>query len=687
MNLTIDVETRSEVDLKRAGSWVYAEHPSTEIICMALKEGNSKTYLWINDYFKQIYLDNLTEHLPLISYYEAITLINQSDTIEAHNVFFEKAIYENVLFDWPEIPEHKWRCSAAKASFYALPRALDDACQALGLSQRKDKEGYFVMMKMCKPRKPTKLNKAKWHEDPEDLLTLLKYCIQDVEAEYALSQALRDLSPKEQQIWSVDQIINKRGLYVDTKAAQAAIDLIAEYESRLLNEFKSITKTVNSPKQVAKTLDWLTTRGVKLRNLTKSTVSKVLEKDLPPDIRRALEIRQSLAKSSTAKFKQMVLGASSDSRMRDITMYSGASTGRWAGKRIQPHNMPRKMPDDFEEIIDLVKDRDLESFELLYGDPMQALSGSIRGFICAAPGYDLICADFSAIEGRVLAWLAEEDYIIQNYFDGKDPYIVFASQIFGINYQEIFTGVEVKNKKYDEMRFDGKTGELACGYQGGERAIKQFAPEMPIKRRKEIVRLWRSNRPMTVKFWKDMEAYAVSAVTTGLTYTWNKIKWGMNNNFLHCKLPSGHLLSYYKPLVEDKTKYAYIDKEGSIAWLDSPNKKGERLPERDFIKPTISFMGVDSETKKWKRQSTYGGKLAENIVQAVARDLLAEALVRLEAKSYPIVLHVHDEAISEVPKGEGSVKEFVNIMAATPGWAFGCPIGAEGFRTKRYKKG
>jgi DNA polymerase len=344
-------------------------------------------------------------------------------------------------------------------------------------------------------------------------------------------------------------------------------------------------------------------------------------------------------------------------------MYYGASTGRWSGKRIQPHNMPRKMPDDFEGVIATVKDRDLETLELLYGDPMQALSGSIRGFICAAPGYDLICADYSSIEGRVLAWLAKEDYIVQNYYDGKDAYCVFASQITGLSYDEILNGHQKKIKKYEEVRFEGKTGELACGFQGGEAAIKRFAPDMLIERRKKIVYLWRSSRPMTIKFWIGMERYAKSAIQTGKTYTWNNIKWGMSNGFLHCRLPSGRLLSYYKP---------------SLRMKDTP--WGEP-------KATISFMGVDSITKRWERQYTYGGMLVQNIVQAVARDLLAEALVRLEDKGYPVVLHVHDEAIGEVPEGTGSVNEFVGIMSAIPQWAIGCPIEAEGFRTKRYRKG
>ena len=706
MKLTIDFETRSKVNLKKTGPWVYSEDPSTRILCLAVKEDDQPTGILIPKYFYNIvqgWLQNefgeawdldITEQFKIYTYNQVKDLINRASIIEAHNAFFEHCIFENTLTGLFDIPFKKWRCSAAKAAALALPRSLDDVCKALGLSMRKDKQGYFLMHKLSKPRKPTKNNPAIWHEDPEDLLGLFKYCIQDVEAEYALSSVLPDLSPKEQTIWSIDFEINRRGLYVDTVAASNAIELIENHKDRLLKEFNTLTnKEVNSPTQLLKTLEWLKTKGLHLDDLTKGTVKTALKKDLSPDIRRALEIRQSLSKSSTAKFQSMVLGASEDQRMRDTTMYWGASTGRWAGKRVQPHNMVRKMPDDYCYIIDLIKQRDADTIEMLYGDLMQTLSGCIRGFICARPGHDLLCADYSSIEGRGLAWLAGEDYILRNYYQGKCAYSVFASQITGKPYDEIYNGYKSGIGEYEDIRFEGKTGELACGYQGGEQAIKRFAPDMPVKRRKEIVKLWRANRPKTVKFWWDMERYALSAVKTGLTYTWGRIKWGVKNRFLHCRLPSGRLLSYYDPQIRNVIMYAYrkVNEEGEVevTWSRSKNAKdkGARSPKDDFSKESVTFMGVNSETTKWERQYTYGGKLVENIVQAVCRDLLAEALVRLEQNGYPVVLHVHDEVVSEVIENTGSVDEFCRLMAEPPAWADGFPINAEGFRTKRYRKG
>ena len=713
MKLTIDFETRSRASLTKCGPHVYAEHPSTQVICMAVKVDNTPAGIWIPNYFLHK-IEALHSHkvnrivspkqdllygMPLFPASRVRSLIYIADTIEAHNAFFEKCIYYTRLHDWPKILEHKWRCSAAKAAAFSLPRGLDDACQVLNLPIRKDKQGSFVMHKLCKPN-----NKGQWNENPEDLLALFRYCIQDVEAEYGLSEALRDLSSRELKIWQVDQRINARGLHVDTTAAANAISMIESYKVKLKAEFLDITKTVGSPTQVAKYLEWLKSKDLVLKDLTKDTVSKALEKELPLDVKRSLEIRQALSKSSTAKFKAMVIGASTDNRMRDILMYQGAGPGRWAGKRIQPHNMPRKMPDNFEEIVDGLYDgmTDYEVFSMLYGDPMKTLSGCVRGFICAAPGKELTCADYSSIEGRGLAWVAEEEYIIQNYYDGKCAYCVFASQIHGINYQVIKDGHEADIKKFSDMRFEGKTGELACGYQGGEAAIARFAPDMPKKRRQEIVSLWRDNRPKTKQFWRDIEELAVCAVTTGLTYTHQNglIKYGMSKDFLHCRLPSGRIISYFHPRIVETTLFAYevttveknketgeLEATVSVEYSKKDNLKHKRLPKKDFTRPTIRFWGVDSETKKWVEQDTYGGKLTENIVQGIAGDILSEALIRFdEHGKYPVVLHVHDEVIAEVPKGTGDIEEFIKIMTTVPSWAVGFPIAANGFITRRYHK-
>lgn len=670
MKLTIDFETRSECDLKNAGAWAYAEHPSTEIFCMAVKAEDRPTQIWINPKFSRILSPKQIDTLPTITSLRVNDLFRYADIVEAHNVEFEQAIYEHVLTKKHEVDSTPvtWRCSAAKAARYSLPRDLNGACLAVGTDIQKDKIGRNLIPKLCKPRKPTKNNPSKWDETPQDLLSLFKYCITDVDAEHALSSALPDLSQKEQEIFDVSSAINRRGFYVDTPAAQRAIDLINKYSDREIARFKTIVSgRFNSPRQVAKMLAWLGEQGVEMPDLTKASVKHTLKNpELPGKVRDALEVRQNLSKSSTAKFKRMVQGANSDNRMRGTMMYYGTSTGRYTGRRVQPQNMPRKMPSDVESIFQALSYKDLDLFEITCGNAVDSLSGSIRAFILAQPGHELLCADYASIEGRVLAWVAEEKYVLDNYRDGKDAYCVFASQIHGTPYEEIRSGYKKGIEKYGDMRFEGKVGELACGYQGGEGAIRAFAPDMPQERREDIVRLWRNNRPMTKKLWYKMEDCAKKAIQEpGLVYSWNRIRWVKKGKFLLCELPSGRFLTYYDPAIIPKM----------TPW-------GE-------MKGSIHFYSVDSMTRKWGLTDTYGGKLVENAISGIARDILAEALVRISKhKTYQnIILHVHDEIITEVLKGEGKVKEFCDLMAENPVWADGLPLAADGFRTTRYRKG
>ena len=390
MNLTIDFETRSRADLKKVGAWAYAQHPSTEIMCMAMRTESPlvkglvnevSTGLWAPDKFGS----KITEPLPWLAEKGFKIDIEHADTIEAHNAGFERAIWEEICvkrLGWPTIPPGKWRCSAAKAAAHSLPRSLEGAGEALGLAIQKDKEGHRIMLKLCKPRTPTKKNPNTWNEDPEDLLKLFRYCLRDVEAEHALSEALRALSLKEQAVWHLDQEINARGVYVDVDAAKAAISIVTKHSKAMLNEMDGLTHDmVKSVTQVAKTLDWLKTRGVDLPNLQKETVKDYL-KDHPymhRDPRRVLEIRQSLSKSSTSKYTALINVAGDDQRARGLFMYCAAGTGRWGGKHIQPQNLPRPEFADTDKCMDIMVAGDLELLELMYGDPMAAMSSCIRG--------------------------------------------------------------------------------------------------------------------------------------------------------------------------------------------------------------------------------------------------------------------------------------------------------------------
>ena len=698
MKLTIDFETRSEINLIKSGPWVYAEHPSTDMLCLAVKVDNEPTGIFIPNYFFRIVEPIIDfETFPSIITPDLVNrLIDKADIIEAHNVMFERAIWEKVAvgkYSWRNISVDKLRCSAAKAAALALPRSLEGACEALDLPVKKDLEGRRIMLKLCKPRKPTKHNKAKWHESPEDLARLFRYCVQDVEAEYMLSENLPDLSRKEQIIWSIDQQINYRGIPVDLDAADKAIEIIKDHEITLLEEMSTLTGgMVSSPRQVAATLEWLKLNGVELPNLQKATVEAALNNGLPAPVRQVLRIRQSLGKSSTAKYQAFINSTSADGRARDTMMYHGASTGRWTGRRIQPHNMPRGEFKDTDSCIDLINGDELDMVGLLYGGPMRALSTCIRSTIKAYAGCDLICADFSSIEGRVLAWIAGEDHILRAYQAGKDLYKVSASLILGVPYDEITN---------DQRQMPGKVSELACGYQGGPGAARQFgAKGSDQELRDRIITPWRENRPATVQLWRCMEDCAIAAVRDyrNRAYSYNGVTWGCHKDFLHCKLPSGRMLSYYDPklnwsvLIGSDLIYKANNLETEEAaqrkrdeWVAVLTRQGKPI-HWSMVKESLNFMGINGYTRKWERQSTYGGKLVENIVQAVARDLMAEAIYRLEREKYRVVLHVHDEIVAEVKKDRGDLDQFCSIMAHVPPWAFGLPVAADGWRGERYKK-
>ncbi len=406
----LDFESRSEVDIWKTGAWVYSTHPSTEILCLAYAIDDGPVELWVKGELVPSDLER--------------SIIKKGQIFCAYNALFEIYMWHNIFvkrINWPSIPLHRWRCTAAKAAAHALPKSLDRASKALALPIEKDMEGHRIMMKLCKPRVLTKSNKAKWHEDPEDFKKLYDYCKRDVEVERMTDKKLRNLIPAEQRVWFLDQKINARGIQVDIEAVDAALYLIDKFSEECKEELEIITDGyLDGVSRRQRVLNWMTKRGVKLKDFTKETVNETLKtKKLPSNVQRVLQIRKQLGRTSTAKYSALREATDNVSRLRDILVYHGASTGRWSGKLVQLHNLPKGTLKDTYTCIYLMKLKDLEIFSYFYPDVMDAISSCIRGMFISKPGHDLLVADYNAIEARVLLWLADDRKGLKAYEEGK----------------------------------------------------------------------------------------------------------------------------------------------------------------------------------------------------------------------------------------------------------------------------
>lgn len=644
--ISIDFETRSKADIWKVGAWKYAEDPSTEVLCMAYAVDDSEVGLWV-----------ASEGWGTTSHFFE-QLIDHGEFFEAHNSFFELAIWKNIMVKrhgFPEIPDDQWSCTAAKAAAHALPRALAKVGAALNLDIQKDEEGRRVMLKLAKPRKPTKNDKSEWHNDPKDFEKLYEYCKADVETERCLSHRLRDLNKNERKIWLLDQKINMRGVRVDLEAVKCALSFAQEYKERFVDDILRLTDGyIKAATQSTKLKDWINDQGVAIENVQKATVAKALEGDLPENVRGALEIRQKLSKSSIAKYQAILNAICADGRMRGLLMYHGASTGRWTGKLFQPHNLPvNKFVGDVEEYFDILKQGKLSTFEFCYPDVMDTLSYNIRGCLIPTEGNEFFSGDYNAVEARVLLWFAGDEKALDIFRAGEDIYLDLANEIYGRKITE-----------KGEERDLAKRGVLGCGYGMGHVKFKDtcatYGLEISEELAEKVVKTYRSKYDRVVKFWKDQEDAAMKAVITKEFVQEGRIGWGIHNGFLFCRLPSGRCLAYFHPKIEPH----------ETPW--------------GAVKDTLTYMHVNPKTKKWERTKTYGGKITENIVQATARDLMAEAMVNCEENGYEVVLSVHDELITE--NCFGSVEEFEQLMGIVPEWAEGLPVKVEGWQGKRYLK-
>ena len=626
---------------------------------------------------------------------ELFERIHGGDLIWAFNAAFERAVFEIICgprLGWPVPRPEQYRCTMALAAAFALPLSLGGAAAALGLRQRKDDAGKKIMMKLTKPRKPTKKDSSLWHENINDLWECFEYCKQDVRAEAAVQKVLRPLSPLEQQVYLVDQQINARGVQIDLDFCRAAEKAANEREVKLLEETTALTGgEVTSFKQVAKCKAWLGTRGVFLEDMRKETVRDALAEDdhmdgsaegpMEPDARRLLELRAAGGKSSVAKYGRMLRMACKDGRIRGGYQYHGATTGRWAARGAQFQNFPRGATEEEQElIISATKGFGLRLLEWLFEGPIDELSRALRGALVPAQGKKFVVSDYAAIEARGVFWLAGQEDLLELYRQGVDLYCWMAEKIFGVPMEEIRAAYKAGDVEATFMRFVGKQTTLGCGYGMGDPKFVLYCAQMgvivPETLGRLAVKTYREAAPRVKDFWHSTQRAAVKAVNNpGLQVDNGKTKWKYVGRFLHCQLPSGRLLSYYKPVVKIQT----VHRPERIL------EDGEVIPEKTWKAECLYYMAYRSG--RFGYTKTFGGMLVENICQATTRDLMADCMVRLEGLGWNIVMHSHDELIVEADEdGPLDGRALEGLMESTPQWAEGLPVKAEAWEGKRYRK-
>lgn len=678
---TVDFETRSYLSVKDCGAWRYAEDDTTEIMCLGWKLLD-KSGLWIpGEPFPQEVLDH----------------IEREGMFEAHNVQFERAVWLFILKRKFGLPMPKrWKDTLATCAYRGLPLGLDKAGVALGLPIQKDQRGKYLLQQLSVYKGPTKKEpNRKYREDPDLMWELYDYCVQDVVSEECLSHTVGDLPGPEYRLWILDQKINQRGVLIDIDAVHDALEIIQEVTTRLNGRLSEITNNqVEKATQRDKLLTWLRLNGLpRLENLKKETLEDLLKQDkegnyvikgdIPDETLEVLLIRFQLAKASTSKLEKMLECVSKDGRVRGLLQYHGAGTGRWAGRLVQPQNFPRatetncenakgKKYLDMEMLIEHIRMKDPDVLQWYYTNPMAAIATSLRGMFISAPGKEFRVCDFSAIEARVTFWIANcmhglDVFAKSDCGQSEDIYCVTASKL---------TGFEVLKSEHSYERQLGKITVLGCGYQMGwsklqYQAEKDYGVVLEDHEAQNMVNTYRDEYEEVKWLWYGLQDAAIATVKTGKPHSYNQIVydmvWDDAGPWLTCILPNGRRLWYFDPVVEKVTP----------PWAKDTNEK----------KDSLTYMGRDNKRSgAWGRVRTYGGMLTENVVQAIARDLMAEAMVRVEKAGYTIILTVHDEIISEDLIDFGSQEEFEKLMAVCPEWARGCPIAVEGGSVTRYQK-
>ena len=656
----IDIETFSSVDLTKSGVYAYTDAPDFQILLIGFKLDDNDVDL--------IDLSGMTAD-QAISYIQTAypdfwdAFVDKGVLKTAYNANFERTCLAKYF--GVQCPPEEWQCTMVLASTLGLPRSLGEVGAALGLEadKQKDRIGKSLIDYFCKPCKPTKTNGGRTRNLPEhdrEKWELFKgYCRQDVVAEQAILDRIKKyrMPRSEKALWDLDQRSNDRGIRVDVDFVEKIIQHDEISTAKLMDEARRLTG-LDNPNSLTQLKLWLLSEyGISADSITKDTIPEIInrikQKPNPEKGIRVLEIRQMLGKTSVKKYQAMDASVCHDGRLRGVLQFYGANrTGRWAGRIVQVHNLPQNKIEDIDLARELTAAGDFDTLETLFGSTAFVFSQLIRTAFVASDGCRFVISDFSAIEARVLAWLADENWRLNVFEIGGDIYCESASRMFHVPV--------VKHGQNGHLRQKGKVAELALGYGGGFGAIKAMdtAGSIPESEIPAIISQWRNASPRICRMWRTVEQAAKTAICDHRAVKLaHEVTFQSADGILFIGLPSGRRIAYWDARIEETSK-------------------GE----------CITYAGV-GDTKRWCRLETWGGKLVENIVQAVARDCLAVAMQRIDAMGYDIVMHVHDEIIADVPVEEKDALEKINrVMAKPVPWAPGLPLKGDGFETPYYKK-
>lgn len=649
--LSIDIETYSSADLAKTGVYRYAEAPDFEVLLIGYSFDEGPVHVhdctlpecWPRDFLSALFDPDVTKY--------------------AYNAAFERTCLSRALEEY--LPPEQWKDTMIMALECGLPGSLAAAGTALGLpeEQLKDPRGKALIQYFCKPCGPTRVNGGRTRNlpkhDPEKWALFIEYNRQDVVTEMAIRKKLEKVPvpASEWDLWHLDQEMNDRGIRIDLPMVDNIVRYDEQRRAELLDEAREITGLSN-PNSLTQLKPWIEREGMDVPQLRKDDVEALLKREyLPPEVRRVLEIRQALGKTSTAKYGAMQEAVCEDGRLRGILQFYGANrSGRWAGRIVQVHNLAKNFLPDLDLARELAEEGDFGTMETLFGETAFVFSELIRTAFIPSEGRRFVVSDFSAIEARVVAWLAGEQWTLDAFKAGEDIYCKTASMMYHVPVE--------KHGRNKELRQKGKIAVLACGYQGGVGAMKAMdrGGSIPEEELQSVVDQWRAANPHVVKLWRTCEMAARTAIEERrpVRIRGGLVTYSYRGGNLIVVLPSGRRLVYW----------------------------GSRIkPDPAKGRDSIVYMGVNQTTKQWGETETYGGKLVENIVQATARDCLAVAMQRVAAMGYEIVMHVHDEMIVDVPKEDRDALERINGAMSDPiPWAPGLPLKGDGYECDYYKK-